>query len=88
MKEYGIDLQRQYKQLVNDKIGLIEKIKKRREFLIKNASMELLRKVCDDNNMHLIYSDDTSIETLLTHIIVIERAYTDQTKQLDMFDDE
>lgn len=83
MKEYGVDLKKQYDKLINDEIVLFARIKKRRAFLIKNATKEVLKSANRDIRLA---KDEDSITMYLEDIIAIEKAYTNQSKQLDMFE--
>lgn len=82
MKEYGVDLRKQYEKLVSDELALFAKIKKRRAFLIKSAATVVLKKANRDIKLA---KEDDSIATYLEDIIAIEKAYVNQAKQLDMF---
>lgn len=73
MKVYGKDLLRQYE-------GLIARIKKRNQFLIKTAGDDVL----DKTNLNLQFDDADPIK-LLNQIIAIEQAYVKKSKQLDLF---
>lgn len=79
MKEYGIDLQKQYQKLIKDELILCSKIKKRREFLLKNATQEVLK------NTGIKFIDTNDTLQMLNEIIAIEKSYTSQSIQLDMF---
>jgi|WetSurMetagenome_2_1015567.scaffolds.fasta_scaffold337849_2 hypothetical protein len=82
MKEYGIDLLQQYKKLKQSEASLIGRIRKRNQFLIKNAGDEVLNKT-----MLNLQFDSKDVALLLDQIIAIEKAYAEQSKQLDMFDE-
>lgn len=79
MKEYGIDLQKQYQKLIKDELILCSKIKKRRKFLLKNATQEVLK------NTGIKFIDTNDTLQMLNEIIAIEKSYTSQSIQLDMF---
>lgn len=80
MKEYGVDLQKQYQKLVKDEVILCAKIKKRREFLVKNASQKVLK------STGIKFMETNDIFQMLNEIIAIEKSYASQSIQLDMFD--
>lgn len=80
MKVYGTDLLRQYNKLKELETSLIAQIRKRNQFLIKNAGDDVLDKII----LNLKY-DDVDPMKLLDQIIAIEKAYADKTKQIDMF---
>jgi hypothetical protein len=82
MKEYGTDLLQQYKKLKQSEASLIGRIRKRNQFLIKNAGDEVLNKT-----MLNLQFDSKDVALLLDQIIAIEKAYAEQSKQLDMFDE-
>lgn len=83
MKEYGQDLLRQYNRLKSLESSLIANIKKRNQYLITNAG----DKVLDKTDLNLQF-DSNDPKLLLDQIIAIEKAYADQSKQLNMFDDQ
>lgn len=79
-KEYGIDLQKRYKKLIQDELSLLYKIKKRRTFLIRNTPKEVLAVTGRR------FEDTDEIQVMLDDIIAIEKAYTAQSVQLKMFE--
>ncbi len=82
MKEYGKDLKKQYNKVLELEVALSGKIKKRYEFLIKNAELEIL----NQTKLNFITDpNDINIEDLLNKIIAIEQVYVSQSKQLNMF---
>jgi len=83
MKEYGVDLKKQYDKLTKEKISLIGRIEKRRAFLIKNAPKGLIAKL----PFMLMYVEN-DVEVMLNEIIYIEKLYAEQSSQLSMFDDQ
>ncbi len=86
MKEYGIDLELKLDQIEKERTALINKIRKRKVFLINNASLEIMRRAVNNNDgLNLISTNDTPIKVILQHIKAIEKAYTDQSEQLDIF---
>ena len=81
MKEYGKDLLKQYKDLLNEELRVVDRIRKRNQFLIKTAGDKVLNRT----NLNLQF-DNTDPMLLLDQIIAIEKAYAEQSKQLNMFD--
>lgn len=80
MKEYGIDLRKQYLKVNELKAQLEGKIQKRYDFLLQNTPKEILQKV----NLPLL-SNNSPINDKLNDIITIEKAYVEQSNQLNMF---
>lgn len=79
MKLYGTDLLRQYNKVKNLENSLTEQIKKRNQYLLNYADKKILNKVPN------LMNDDNDPIKLLNQIVAIEKAYTEQAKQLDMF---
>jgi len=82
MKQYGVDLLKQYTKTLELQATLSSKIKRRYDFLIKNTPRELLLKA----DRHFITTGNEDANELLDRIITIEKLYTDQSKQLKMFE--
>lgn len=83
MKEYGQDLLRQYNKVKALEKSLLASIKKRNQYLITHAGNEVLEKT----GLNLQF-DSNDPKLLLDQIIAIEKAYAEQSKQLNMFDKE
>lgn len=79
MKENGVDLKRQFNRLIQEELSLAAKVKKRRAFLISNASKEVL------NQTGKKFTDTEDVQQMLDDIIAIEKAYTAQSQQLGLF---
>lgn len=79
MKEYGLDLKKQYEKSISSSKHIVEKIKKRRAFLIKKATQELLK------STGLEFNETDNVSVMLDEIMAIENAYVKQSAQLDMF---
>lgn len=82
MKEYGTDLLQQYKKLKQSEASLVGRIRKRNQYLIKTAGDNVL-----DKTMLNLKWDSEDVTILIDQIIAIEKAYAEQSKQLDMFDE-
>lgn len=82
MKVYGTDLLRQYNKLKELEASLNAQIKKRNQYLIKNAGDDVL----DKTILNLKYDDADPLK-LINQIIAIEKAYADKTVQGDMFNE-
>lgn len=82
MKQYGVDLLKEYNKTLELQATLTGKIKRRYDFLIKNTPKELLNR----SDRHFITTGNEDANELLNRIITIEKLYTDQSKQLNMFE--
>jgi hypothetical protein len=84
MKEYGIDLMKEHKRLTSELSGLTNRIMKRKEYLMKNAAPNVIKRASEQLGSQSIH-ETTDVMLILRQIVAIEKAYSDQTVQLDMF---